>query len=92
MAVARDLVHDHHNTVNKFPQWQTRVPMVLGGKTLGVLGLGNLGKMTAKVRIIYFCVIPCGVRLPAGVELIWPRVVCTSVWHECASLVASLEP
>lgn len=27
--------------------------MELSGKTLGILGLGNLGKITAKVRIVY---------------------------------------
>jgi phosphoglycerate dehydrogenase-like enzyme len=53
LAVARGVVHDHHNTVNGHPQWQTRLPMELNGKTLGILGLGNLGKITAKVLIIH---------------------------------------
>lgn len=51
MAVARGLVFEHDNTVNGHPQWQTRFPTELGGKTMGILGLGNLGKGTASVGI-----------------------------------------
>lgn len=49
MTVARNLVREHNNTARGGAQWQTSVPTRLGYKTLGVLGLGNLGKSTANI-------------------------------------------
>ncbi|KAF8323353.1 hypothetical protein DL93DRAFT_2071048 [Clavulina sp. PMI_390] len=53
MAVARGLVFEHNNTVNGNPQWQNRLSTELGGKTLGLVGLGKLGKATLKFARVF---------------------------------------
>ena len=52
LATARYLAIEHTNTKQGKPQWQTRIPMGLAGKTLGLVGLGNLGSHTAKVSCL----------------------------------------
>ncbi|KAF8330144.1 D-isomer specific 2-hydroxyacid dehydrogenase [Cantharellus anzutake] len=47
LATVRGLAHEHVNTVNGAPSWQSVVPTSLREKKLGIVGLGNLGKLTA---------------------------------------------
>ena len=49
MMTARGLAYEHMNTINGVEQWQNVVSTSLGEKKLGLVGLGNLGKATAKV-------------------------------------------
>lgn len=51
LATARYVAFEHTNTKQGTPQWQTHVPMGLASKTLGLVGLGNLGSRTAKVGL-----------------------------------------
>ena len=57
LATARGLVHQHNEVVNRNPQWQSYVATDLTGKTMGVLGLGNLGKGIANVSHIALAII-----------------------------------
>jgi phosphoglycerate dehydrogenase-like enzyme len=49
MMTARGLAYEHMNTINGVEQWQNVVSTPLGEKKLGIVGLGNLGKATAKL-------------------------------------------
>jgi len=48
MMTVRGLAHEHNNTANGVESWQNVLPIALHEKKLGLLGLGNLGKLTAK--------------------------------------------
>jgi len=48
MMTVRGLAHEHINIMNGVEPWQSALPTSLGKKKLGILGLGNLGKITAK--------------------------------------------
>ncbi len=50
MMTVRGLAHEHNNTANGVESWQNVLPTALHEKKLGLLGLGNLGKLTAKVE------------------------------------------
>ncbi|KAE9408197.1 D-isomer specific 2-hydroxyacid dehydrogenase [Gymnopus androsaceus JB14] len=50
LGVTRYLVTEHMNVRAGNPQWQTVVPMGLSGATLGLIGVGRLGSLTAKAR------------------------------------------
>lgn len=52
MATVRRLVRDHNALANGDPRWQTQVAGSLKGHTLGILGLGLLGKFTAEVSFL----------------------------------------
>lgn len=52
-AVARGIVQSHNGTVAGNPQWQTIIPTELADKTIGIVGLGNLGIETAKVSVSF---------------------------------------
>ena len=54
LATARYVAIEHTNTKQGKPRWQTHIPMGLAGKTLGLVGLGNLGSRTAKVSVAYY--------------------------------------
>jgi phosphoglycerate dehydrogenase-like enzyme len=56
MAVARNIVLDDANTKAGNLVWQTKIPLGLSGKTLGLIGVGNLGSQIAMVCILYH---PC---------------------------------
>jgi phosphoglycerate dehydrogenase-like enzyme len=49
LATMRHIVAEDANIKAKNPQWQTVVPTGLAGKTLGLIGVGRLGMMTAKI-------------------------------------------
>ncbi|TFY64412.1 hypothetical protein EVJ58_g2636 [Rhodofomes roseus] len=49
LATARYVAIEDANTKQGKPQWQSFVPMGLKGKTLGLVGLGNLGARTANI-------------------------------------------
>lgn len=48
-AVIRRVVASHNSVVNSEAIWQTQMAVELYGKTIGIVGLGKLGKATAKV-------------------------------------------
>lgn len=52
LATVRYVAIEHANTKQGKPRWQTHIPMGLAGKTLGLVGLGNLGTRTAKVGFL----------------------------------------
>lgn len=49
LAAARHIVIEDANIKSRKPQWQSVVPTHLGGKTMGILGLGRLGTQVANV-------------------------------------------
>ncbi|KDQ09265.1 hypothetical protein BOTBODRAFT_179126 [Botryobasidium botryosum FD-172 SS1] len=49
MAVARHIPVEHANIQAGNKTWQSTVPVGLHGRTIGLVGLGNLGKGTAKI-------------------------------------------
>ncbi|KAH9937190.1 D-isomer specific 2-hydroxyacid dehydrogenase [Fomitopsis serialis] len=49
LATVRYVAIEDANTKQGKPQWQSTIPMGLKGKTLGLVGLGNLGSRTAKI-------------------------------------------
>lgn len=49
LATVRYVAVEHANVRADNPQWQTHVPLALSGRTLGLVGAGNLGAATAKV-------------------------------------------
>jgi len=53
MSVARYIVTEHMNIKAGNPQWQTVVPMGLSGATLGLIGVGRLGKAIAKIAKVF---------------------------------------
>ncbi|KAJ7596896.1 D-isomer specific 2-hydroxyacid dehydrogenase [Mycena floridula] len=48
MATARHIVIDDANVKAGNPQWQTEIPLGLSGRTLGLVGVGNLGTKTCE--------------------------------------------
>lgn len=51
MAVARDIPGEDRRT--RSGHWQTTLPMQLAGSTLGVLGLGRLGREIARLGAVF---------------------------------------
>ncbi|KDQ09267.1 hypothetical protein BOTBODRAFT_37185 [Botryobasidium botryosum FD-172 SS1] len=49
MAIARHIPTEHANIQEGNKRWQSTVPTGLHGRTIGLVGLGNLGKSTAKI-------------------------------------------
>ncbi|KAL0951328.1 hypothetical protein HGRIS_008033 [Hohenbuehelia grisea] len=49
LSSVRHIAHDDYNTKSGIAQWQTRIPVGLAGRTLGLIGVGRLGSQTAKV-------------------------------------------
>ncbi|KXN85587.1 Glyoxylate reductase [Leucoagaricus sp. SymC.cos] len=49
LSAVRHIVREDQNIKNSSPQWQTVVPTSLGGKTLGLIGLGRLGSGVAEI-------------------------------------------
>ncbi|TFK57039.1 D-isomer specific 2-hydroxyacid dehydrogenase [Heliocybe sulcata] len=49
LATARYLVHEDANVKRNAQKWQTYIPLGLAGRTLGLVGVGKLGSMTAKI-------------------------------------------
>ncbi|KAG7099167.1 hypothetical protein E1B28_001038 [Marasmius oreades] len=53
MAVSRQIVKEHNNIRDNNSQWQTLVPLGLRGKTLGLIGVGRLGKDISKIAKVF---------------------------------------
>lgn len=53
LATARFLAIEDANVKMRKVPWQSTIPMGLAGKTLGLVGVGNLGSKTAKVGRSY---------------------------------------
>jgi len=49
LSTVRHLAHEHASVKSANPQWQYTIPMGLSGKVLGLVGLGRLGLVTAKI-------------------------------------------
>jgi len=49
LATVRYVALDDANTKASKPQWQSYIPLALGGHTLGLVGVGRLGAATAKI-------------------------------------------
>ncbi|OSX67352.1 hypothetical protein POSPLADRAFT_1042584 [Postia placenta MAD-698-R-SB12] len=49
LATARYVAIEHVNVRSKKDPWQSTLPTGLAGKTLGLVGVGNLGSKTAKI-------------------------------------------
>ncbi|KAI0931874.1 hypothetical protein AcW1_000842 [Taiwanofungus camphoratus] len=53
LATARSLAIEDANVKMRKVPWQSTIPMGLAGKTLGLVGVGNLGSKTAKVARVF---------------------------------------
>lgn len=49
LSSARYIVVEHNGVRDDRPQWQTKIPVGLAGKTLGLVGVGNLGSRTGQI-------------------------------------------
>lgn len=54
MAAARHIPIEHANIKAGNKIWQSTIPIGLDGRTIGLVGLGKLGKSTAKVSVSTF--------------------------------------
>ena len=52
LSTARYVALEHRNIVNGSSRWQTHIPLGLLGRTLGLIGAGQLGAATAKVSLM----------------------------------------
>jgi len=55
LATVRYITVEDANVKAGNPQWQSTMPMGLAGRTLGLVGVGRLGKATAKVGLHLYC-------------------------------------
>ena len=49
LATVRYITVEDANIKDGVPQWQSTMPLGLAGRTLGLVGVGRLGRQTAKV-------------------------------------------
>ena len=54
LATVRYVAHDDADVKARKPLWQSYIPLGLSGRTLGLVGAGNLGSATGKVRHSFF--------------------------------------
>lgn len=57
-ATTRYVAAEDANIKNAKPQWQSTIPLHLSTRTLGLLGVGRLGKKTAAVRCVPSSIAP----------------------------------
>ncbi|KAJ3537308.1 hypothetical protein NMY22_g5644 [Coprinellus aureogranulatus] len=53
LSSVRQIVLEDTNIKSRNPQWQTTLPLGLHGRTLGLLGVGNLGKQVGQVAKLF---------------------------------------
>lgn len=85
LATVRFIPQDDANTKAGNVLWQTKIPLGLAGKTLGLIGVGKLGAKTAAVSHLRF---PSN-ALPSSILLCKDR---EGIWDESCWMVPPSHP